>query len=215
MSRRIDTAVVFAAGVGNSSNVTIPSGALVIAADGGADRALELGITVDLIIGDLDSVGADALGILQHAAVGIERHPRDKDATDLALAFDKAQELGARRILLVGPAGGRLDHLLGELLLLGSETYAEIEIDASLGTAAIHVVRSQRTLSGTPGELVSLFALHGPAEGVEAQGLLYPLRGEALEPGSSRGISNAFAEDEARISVERGVVLVVRPGGEA
>jgi thiamine pyrophosphokinase len=215
MSRRIDTAVVFAAGVGNPPDVTIPSGALVIAADGGADHALELGVTVDLIVGDLDSLGTDALGSLQHTAVGIERHPREKDATDLALAFDKAQELGARRILLVGPAGGRLDHLLGELLLLGSETYAEIEIDALLGRAAIHVVRSQRTLAGTPGELVSLFALHGPAEGVVTQGLLYPLHGEPLEPGSSRGISNAFAEDEVHINVERGVVLVVRPGDEA
>ena len=30
-------------------------------------------------------------------------------------------------------------------------------------------------------------------------GLIFPLRGETLEPGSSRGVSNAFASPTARI----------------
>jgi thiamine pyrophosphokinase len=59
---------------------------------------------------------------------------------------------------------------------------------------------------------VSLLALHGPAEGVRTQGLAYPLAGETLEPGSSRGVSNVFSADVARVSVERGTLLAVRPG---
>jgi thiamine pyrophosphokinase len=117
--------------------------------------------------------------------------------------------------LLVGAAGGRLDHLLGELLLLGAEDYADVEIDAQLGAAMVHVVRGERSLVGTPGELVSLHALHGPAVGVVTEGLLYPLRGETLAAGSSRGISNVFVAEEARISLERGVLLAVRPGEES
>ena len=113
---------------------------------------------------------------------------------------------------MVGGGGGRLDHLLGELSLLASDAYAAIEVDAVLGRATINVVRRKRSLAGRPGELVSLLPLHGPAVGVRTEGLVYPLHGETLAPGSSRGISNVFAEPEARVSLEGGVLLAVRPG---
>jgi thiamine pyrophosphokinase len=214
VDRRIDTVVVFAAGVGPAPSVVIPAGAIVIAADGGADVALGLGVAVDVVVGDLDSISAESLDVLERSGARIERHPVEKDATDLALALDEALTFEPRRVVLAGPAGGRLDHLLGELLLLGAEDYAAVEIDALLGAAEIHVVRRERLLAGTPGEVVSLHALHGPALGVTTEGLVYPLNGETLSPGSSRGLSNLFAAAEARISVEQGVVLAVRPHDE-
>ncbi len=215
MSGAIDTVVVFAAGPGMIPRVTIPSGAVVVAADGGAELAVALGVAVDLVVGDFDSISFESLAMLERSGARLERYPREKDATDLALALDAALAFGSRRILLVGGVGGRLDHLLGELLLLGADAYAGVELDALLGAAAVHVVRGERSLVGTPGELVSLFALHGPAVGVVTEGLVYPLRGETLPAGSSRGISNVFAQEEARISLERGVLLVVRPGDES
>jgi thiamine pyrophosphokinase len=211
---RIDTVVVFAAGVGPAPSVVIPAGAVVIAADGGAELALTQGVPVDVVVGDLDSISAESLDLLERSGSRIERHPAEKDATDLALALDAALTFEPRRVLVVGAAGGRLDHLLGELLLLGAEDYAAVEVDASLGAAEIHVVRRERSLVGTPGEVVSLHALHGPAVGVTTEGLVYPLNGETLSPGSSRGLSNVFAAMEARISVEQGVVLAVRPRDE-
>jgi thiamine pyrophosphokinase len=212
---RIDTVVVFAAGLGQATTVSVPAGAVVVAADGGAEVALALGIGVDVAVGDFDSITSASLAILERSGARVERHPREKDATDLALAFDAALAFGPRRILLVGGWGGRLDHLLGELLLLGAEAYAAVEVDALLGAAAVHVVRGERLLAGTPGEVVSLLALHGPAVGVVTEGLVYPLRGETLSAGSSRGVSNVFAAEEARVSLERGVLLAVRPGEES
>jgi thiamine pyrophosphokinase len=78
----------------------------------------------------------------------------------------------------------------------------------------VHVVRGDRSLTGAPGELVSILALHGRAEGVTTDGLLYPLTGEALEPGSSRGVSNVFVTPTARIRMARGVLLAVLPAAE-
>ena len=206
-----DTVLVFAGGSAPAVP-SLPPDALVVAADGGADHALALGLRVDVAVGDFDSITPAGLAALERAGTRTERHPSAKDATDLELALDAAAALGPRRIVVVGGTEGRLDHLLGELLILGSESYASFELDALLGSATVHVVRGERVLDGAPGELVSLLALHGPAAGVATDGLEYPLRGETLAPGSSRGISNVFAAPRARVTVERGVVLAVRPG---
>ena len=198
------TVVVLAGGPDAPADIDLPEGATVIAADGGA----ELGVPVDLAVGDFDSITTETLASI----AATERHPTDKDATDLELALDAALRLGAERILVVGSAAGRLDHLLGSLHLLAAEKYAGVQLDARLGAAEVHVVRGERVLAGAPGELISLFALHGPAEGVVADGLAYPLHGETLEPGSSRGVSNVFAGAEARVSVARGVLLAISVG---
>ena len=62
-------------------------GDLVIAADGGYDTLLSLGITPDLILGDMDSVNANAKAIERMV------YPVRKDETDSFLAYRE----GARR----------------------------------------------------------------------------------------------------------------------
>jgi thiamine pyrophosphokinase len=208
----LDTAVVFAAGPDPAGVASVPSGALIIAADGGAERALPPGLAVDVAVGDFDSVSPLGLAALERAGARVARHPSAKDATDLELALDLALALGPRRILVIGSGSGRADHAFGQLLLLGSEAYRDVEIDAKLGRASIHVIRRERSLAGAQGELISMFALHGPAVGVVTEGLVYPLRGDTLAPGSSRGVSNVFATVQARITLEQGVLLAVRPG---
>lgn len=193
--------------------LAVPLGARVIAADRGLEHARALGLEVTVAIGDFDSASPEAVATAAAAGTGIERHPADKDATDLELALDAALALGPARILVLAGDGGRLDHLLSMLLLLGSPRYGSVQLDARVGRAHVHVVRGERALEGTPGELISLLALHGPAD-VRTQGLAYALAGETLEPGSSLGVSNTFATAIARIVVERGVLLAVRPGPE-
>jgi thiamine pyrophosphokinase len=207
----VSTVVVFAAGPEQTAAVASPPGSRIIVADGGAERALRSGFAVDVAVGDFDSISALDLDALERAGTSVVRHERAKDATDLELALDLALELRPSRILVVGSGSGRADHTFGQMQLLASDAYRSVEIDAQLGVASIHVVRGERSLTGTPGDLISLFALHGPAEGVVTQGLVYPLHGETLAPGTSRGVSNVFAAAEARITVEHGVLLAVRP----
>jgi thiamine pyrophosphokinase len=210
---RQDTIVVIAAGaVEPGVRSRLPAGAIVVAADGGVDSALALGLDVATAVGDFDSVTPAGLARVEADGARIERHPAEKDATDLELALDAAVRLGAARVVVVGDGGGRLDHLLAGLLLLGRERYAALELDAFLGRAIAHIVRRDRTFAGEPGELISLLPLHGPATGVVTEGLVYPLRSETLEPGSSRGVSNVFAGTEARVTVAQGVLAVLRPG---
>jgi len=210
--QRSTIVVITAGGAERSVLDRLPAGARVVAADGGVDTALALGLEVAVAVGDFDSVTAEGLAAAESAGARIERHPTEKDATDMELALDTAVELGADRIVVVGSAGGRLDHLLAGLLQLGRERYAGVEIDAFLDCATVEVVRGERELDGEPGELISLLPLHGPATQVVTTGLAYPLRSETLEPGSSRGVSNVFAEPRARIAVGAGVLAAIRPG---
>jgi thiamine pyrophosphokinase len=190
----------------------VPPGAFVIAADGGLEHARASGIAVALAVGDFDSASPEAVQAAAAAGLRIERHPAQKDATDIELALDAAMKLRPARVVVLAGIGDRLDHLLSIFLLLASPRYVEVQLDAHIGQARVHVVRAERTLSGAEGELISLFALHGPAEGVRTDGLAYPLGGETLEPGSSRGVSNVFIRTDASISVKHGVLVAVCPG---
>ena len=203
--------VVVASGEGPA--VTLPAARTIVAADGGLDRARALGLEVDVVVGDLDSVTPDALTAAESSGARIVRHPQAKDATDLELALDEAVALGASRVLVVASAEGRLDHLLSSLLLLTAERYARLELDALAGDALVHVVRGERRLEGSAGEVLTLVPVGGPATGVTTEGLEYPLAGETLEPGTTRGVSNVFIGTDARVAVASGVLLAIRPEG--
>jgi thiamine pyrophosphokinase len=208
----IRTVVVVAGGPDLPQAPVLPPHIAVIAADGGAEHARRLGLRVDRVVGDLDSLPRATVDALACAGVAIEHHPVDKDKTDFELALEAALALEPHRIVVVGSATGRLDHVLGQLTVLTSELLSGVELDAILGPAVLHVVRTRRVLDGRPGELISLFALPGPASGVTTAGLEYPLEAETLRAGVGRGVSNLFTAERAEITVTDGVVLVVRPG---
>lgn len=189
----------------------LPSDAFVVAADSGLEHAHALGRTVDLVVGDLDSVDPDALAAAKAAGAVVERHPVEKDATDFELALDAARARGAQRITVVGGYGGRLDHFLANALVLGSARWGDAEIVAWIGRARVTVVREHTEIRGRVGSLCTLLAVGGPARGVATSGLRYPLDDEVLLPGSTRGVSNEHAVPTAAVTVRVGTVLAVQP----
>jgi thiamine pyrophosphokinase len=208
-----DRALVFAGGdeLPASAELVLPGDGLVVAADSGVDHAHALDRRVDVAVGDFDSVTPGGLARAERDGTLIERHDADKDATDLELALDVVLERGIRRVTVVGGHGGRLDHLLGNLLLLAASKYATLDLDAWLGTAKVTVVRDRASLSGPIGSLVSLFAMHGPARGVTTHGLRFPLHDGVLEPASTLGLSNEIDAPDPGVSLGHGVLLAVIP----
>lgn len=190
----------------------LPADAFVIAADSGLHGAAALGLDVDLVVGDFDSVEPEVLREAERLGAEVERHPEAKDRTDLALALDVARRYEPTDVTVVGGAGGRLDHLLANVLLLASDTYRQLTLRAVTSTAVYHVVRDEVTLTGVRGGHVTLLPVHGPAHGVATDGLLYPLRGETLEAGSTRGVSNELLGPRAQVRVTAGTLLAIQPG---
>src|SRR3954454_21877515 len=87
-----------------------------LAADGGSRHAAALGVTLDLWVGDGDSLGDEGIAELAAARVPIERSPTEKDQTDLELAVGAALALGAGGIPIVGAMiGERVDHALANV----------------------------------------------------------------------------------------------------
>jgi thiamine pyrophosphokinase len=203
----------------------LPHDRLVIAADSGLDHALELGLRVDLLVGDLDSVSERGYAEATSRGTPIERHPADKDATDTELAIAAAVERGCEHLIGVGgprPDDSRLDHELGVILAFAAPYLAERRVELWWGPARVQVVHGpgSATVEAPARTLVSLLPLHGPAVGVTTSGLRYPLRGEPLLPGSGRGISNEVQGDGGghgpppfppTVRLEAGTLLVVQP----
>jgi thiamine pyrophosphokinase len=191
----------------------LPPADLVIAADSGLHLAPPLGLTVDRIIGDLDSADPAAVDAAVAAGATVERHPAAKDATDLELALDAAARAGVTRIVVVGGGGGRLDHLLANALLLAAPAWRDIDVEAFFGPhlTVVHGGRGPREIVGVPGSLVTLLPIGGIARGIVTTGLEYPLAHEDLPVGTSRGVSNIMLGESASVALDDGTVLVVQP----
>jgi thiamine pyrophosphokinase len=204
-----ETIVVFAGGDPPPASVLegLPESSYVIAADSGFDHATRLGVRVDLLVGDLDSISAAGLGV----AGAIEQHPTDKNATDLAIALDAALRRKPSRVIVVGGAGGRIDHFLANAALLTASAYSELNLTWLPGNAAVHVVRDRIELSGAPDDVVSLLPYGGPARGVTTDGLRWPLIDAVLAPGTSLGVSNQMIGTRATVELRDGVLLAVQP----
>jgi thiamine pyrophosphokinase len=189
----------------------LPRAGLVIAADSGVEHALALGFTVDLVVGDLDSADAAALATAVSGGATIEHHPAEKDATDLELALAAARRRGVDEIVVIGGGGGRLDHFLANVLLLAAPAFAGVQTSARIGEADVIVVRSGAEIPGQEGDLCSLLAVGGPATSVRTAGLRYPLDGETLVAGSTRGVSNQLTASPAQVTLDDGVLFAVLP----
>jgi thiamine pyrophosphokinase len=186
---------------------------LVVAADAGLAGAHALGLAVNLVVGDMDSVDPALLAAAERAGTEVQRHPAAKDATDLDLALDAARARGADRLVVVTGTGDRFDHALAVALSLAAGRLAGAAVEAWIGPAHLWVVRDRLAFGGQPGMLVSLIPAHGPARGVTTTGLQYPLHGEDLGAGTTRGVSNVVLGREATVALEEGTLLVIAPGG--
>ena len=85
-------------------HITKCDGDIIIAADGGYDSLVRHGYTPDVLIGDFDSISSDI-------PVGIRTvtHPKEKDETDMFLAYYEGARLGYTEFVMLGATGGRLE----------------------------------------------------------------------------------------------------------
>ncbi|MCI8980695.1 MAG: thiamine diphosphokinase [Clostridia bacterium] len=173
---------------------------LIICADGGYNHAKKMGITPDVLIGDLDS------------AIGYENiknrveYPTRKDFTDGELAVMYAEEHGCDSVVMVGMTGDRLDHTFADIMLLNKCKNGVVIDDNN----EIYLLRDRLIINGKCGQTLSIIPVTADARGISTRGLEYPLDNETLYFSSTRGISNVMTADTCEITIKEGLALVVK-----
>ena len=185
--------------------ITKADGDMIIAADGGYDALIKSGYAPDLLIGDLDSI-ASAIP----EGVRVVRHPKEKDETDMFLAYSEGARLGYTEFIMLGATGGRLDHTYANLSLLLYAKERGHNVTVMDERSIILCLKNEAiSLAGNPGATLSVFAIGGEAKGVSIKGTKYEAEGVTLYPAFPLGVSNEFTGEDARISVADGAVLII------
>ncbi|MCL1905386.1 MAG: thiamine diphosphokinase [Clostridiales bacterium] len=186
----------------------------VVAADKGAEHLLQLGIMPHLLVGDGDSLSPAAREACLKAGTKFLSLPRRKDLTDGEAALSAALNVG-NRLAVFGAFGGRVDHLLGNLLApLACQKKWESCIFYGEGFTVKYCF-GDTLLRGKPGDTVSMVALSPTVENITLQGFCYPLLNHVTTLGSSRCLSNELKEPTGHISFDAGIMLIIHYSGHA
>jgi thiamine pyrophosphokinase len=192
----------------------LASADLLVAVDGGAETLARAGLVPGLLVGDLDSITIRTREALEAQGVEVALLPTAKDETDTEAALRLVMERGADDITVYGALGGpRLDHLVGNLLLLSSPWLAAASVRLVDDWHEAFLVKGDSTFSGERGDTVSLLPLTPRVEDVWTEGLLYPLAYEPLSQSATRGVSNAMTGETARVIHGEGVLLLIHYRG--
>jgi thiamine pyrophosphokinase len=179
----------------------------IIAADGGTRHALALGLTTNVIVGDLDSLPSDFEPSTFNGEIVL--YPKDKNETDLELAIQHALTLKPEQIIILGALGGRLDQTLGNIALISSLQLSTFNIRLDDGIEEVFFCRDQVQINGISGDTVSLIPWQGEVTGIVTTDLKWSLQNETLYPNKTRGISNEMLNDTAMIQIKSGLLLIV------
>lgn len=173
----------------------------VVAVDGGHDRCVESGLAVDEFVGDGDSVS-------NRLPVGMQRsYPVEKNFSDLRGALQGVESRGPR-IVVVGTAGGRIDHEWINLLELTDAAERFPGITAVANRGLLFITCGGITIDLTDGTLFSVLPLRGNPR-VTIRGARYSLEDEHLTS-PSHGLSN-LAKGRVELRCSEGCVALVVP----
>lgn len=192
---------------GECEKISFEKGAddFVICADAGYRKAVQNNIMPDLVVGDFDSLGE--IPKLKN----IEIHPSEKDETDTFLAFVCGMERGYKNFVVFGALGGRLDHTFANLQLLKYLCERNIKCTLVSPQETVTAIKDS-SLEFSKGETgtVSVFSLTDKSTGVCESGFKYTLQNAELTSSFPLGVSNELTGEKAVVSVENGVLMIVR-----
>lgn len=181
---------------------------ILVCADGGAKYALQLGLKPERIYGDLDSLDLELEREYRKMGVEFCQFPVIKDKTDTHLVIDHLIDEGFKEILLAGALGGRVDHFLGNLMLLSYGHKKKVQVKLISPTVEVQLLEGSLQISGHQGDTFSLIPLDEVVKGVTLEGFKYPLIAQDVYRESTLGISNLIIAEEATVSIEQGRAFI-------
>lgn len=178
----------------------VPKPRFIACADGAANKALAMGYSPNLVVGDLDSFvrtkGFEQSEILRISSQG---------NTDFEKTLDVLIDRGFSSFHVAAFSGGRIDQTLANLQIAYeySKNSEIILIDEQF---LVYPVSSKLILSMEIGQTLSILPMENYTN-VTTKGLSFELMHEDLRKGG-RGISNRSVNGTVEVTVNRGGVMV-------
>jgi len=182
---------------------------VLICADGGGNCLHKYKIVPEYLLGDFDSIDKEVLEFFVDSNCIIETFPTEKDCTDSEICFEKAIQLKATSITMLGFTGSRLDHFLGNLGLLKKSLSLGVKSIIRDDNNKIFIINESCTVKAEENKFVSLQAYSDVVVNLSLGGVKYPLMGYNLLKGDLRTISNEFTHNELIIKFDLGLLLVI------
>lgn len=178
---------------------------LFIAADGGGNKAFEMGYVPEVIIGDLDSF--DPTKLSGFTQVKLIKDP-DQETNDLEKALAYLVNEGIKEAFILGATNMRLDHSLKNLsvMLQFNESFSRLEMVDEFGSCFI--LPKKFIGNYEIGTTLSLVPLSGEVQDIVTKGLKYPLNNESLVVGKRDGSSNEATQEQVSITHGAGDLLL-------
>ena len=188
---------------------TVSADDFVICADSGLASAQSAGIKPNLIVGDFDSY----IGVLPGDCETVRLCP-EKDDSDTFHAVGLGFGRGFRRFAVLAATGGRLDHTLANLCLLGHISAKGGEgVILSRDASVRFLSEGTYDFDGVNGQTFSVFPFGCTEVVLTYSGAKYPLKNGVIRHDRPIGLSNIFTADKPSVTVHTGTALLIINNG--
>lgn len=174
-------------------------GDIVVGVDGGADKT----DIMHIFIGDKDSVKKD---VSQYEQILLNV---DKNETDGEVAVKYLLHNGYKKINFYGVNGGRLDHILANLGIMAQCVLGGGIATAYCNNCDIYMTDSTLNIDVQKNSIVSLSPFSDKVHIISLEGVKWQLNNEYIYKKLSKTISNVAIEEQIRLSVDFGLVMVI------
>ena len=179
--------------------------------DGGGLKLLEQGLSLDIAVGDFDSVSEVDLRKIQAQAKQVVQSVPEKNDTDLELALKTVfEDYPDAAVTVYGAFGGRLDHFLSNIFLPTDPDLAPYMEQIQLVDEQNRLVfRPAGSHEIQPDPTMTYVGFMPVGEGrLEITGAKYPLHSENYFLKAMYG-SNEFLDQAIQVSLDRGYLVIV------
>lgn len=165
---------------------------LVIALDSAIERVLNLGIKVDVLLGDFDRDFNPEYYLQKQYPLEIVHTP-NQDKTDLEKAFDYLIKKGHKAVNVIWATGKRADHTITNITNIVAYRN-QLKIVILDDHSKVFLLQNKYEKWYPANTTLSLIPI-GKVTGITTQNLFYPLNNEELTIGYRTGSSNHVAQD--------------------
>ena len=187
----------------------LAEGKKIFAVDKGIEICHDLKILPEILIGDFDSAEKISVDWSIQNNIPVERHPVDKDFTDLQLALNYAEKNYKKNpVIITGTFGGRFDHLFSTIF---SSAYSNLKIFLTDEQEIIFFLKDNETAQVKffkKTVAISLLPITATCEGVSINNVHWQLENAKLFQKMPYAVSNRLEGDEIQLSLYSGILAV-------